>query len=56
MIRRCLGWEKVHSDARILGEVEPLDDKSYTDGMCGDCYAATNARFDKLEAAAKRGL
>ena len=31
MIRRCSWCQK------ILGEKEPLEDKSYTDGCCDEC-------------------
>ena len=39
MIRRCKGWVEPKHPHRILGEVEPLDDKHFSDGMCDECAA-----------------
>lgn len=39
MIRRCKGWVEPKHATRILGEIEPLDDKRPSDGMCDECAA-----------------
>ena len=37
MIRRCPGWGTEQHEPKILGQKEPLADRSITDTLCGDC-------------------
>lgn len=38
MIRRCRGWIEPKHPPMILGEIEPLDDKRFTDTACKSCW------------------
>lgn len=52
MIIICAGWKRVgvegrvHVDARVLGEKEPIADLRVSHGMCGECEQILNADMD----------
>ncbi len=44
MIRRCGGWVEPKHPPLIMGEREPLDDRSYTDTTCKACWLELTAQ------------
>jgi len=44
MIKVCAWCKKVKAE-----EIEPLDDKSVTHGICEECLAKENAKLDELK-------
>lgn len=46
-MRRVCGWHtKYFGSSYFMGEVEPLEDKSETHGMCPSCEVLVNAEFE----------